>query len=161
MIQKAWSEYYQTFNIKWTRGIPLSKYILKPHSLNDEANFYMVTGVYNRIPKLLYFGMVFQQDVKTRLCQKDHKGKWDNLKGKFKNHELCVSIGCIVKSSRSRKNDRMIKSIEKLLIFCNDNEHFVNSKSTSDILFPGQAEIINQGNYKPLHKNCLWGAFVK
>ena len=161
MIQQAWSDYYETFDIKWTRGIPLDEYFIKPHKLNEDANFYMVSGIYNGVPKLFYIGMVYQQDVKTRLGQQDHLKKWKYLRKNYSRHCLIVSIGCIEASSRKNKTERMIKSIEKLLIFCNDNDHFMNLKSTSDIIFPKQAKITNFGSFKPLYKKCFWGAFVQ
>lgn len=160
-MDKAWETEFSVYEIRWSRPMDLNAYLASPHPWNEKAFFYCVTGRYNQQRKILYIGKVFAQDIRTRLKQPDHLRKWGKLRNKYPKHHLDISIGILTKKTQSKTTNGLILNIERLLIWCHDNDHMVNKQSTVGIQFRGQAEVINTGHFKPFYRKCIWGAFVE
>ncbi len=157
----AWPDYLNNITIKWGENIDNESYKKNPPHQNDYAYFYKIIGKHGSSYKLFYIGQTYRQDVAKRLNQLDHRKRFRDLKKKYPHHKIFVNFGIIDKMERAKVTKKLIRNVENLLIFCNDNDHFKNIKGTSDIKLIEQFHVRNIGASKPLFKNCYWAAMVK
>jgi len=156
----AYPDEVSQVKIDWTKPILIESFMQKQITFKSDANFYKITGKFSNFDqKLFYIGKVYDQTVRQRMAQPDHKRRVTRLGKENPKHELLISLGSIV-SKEEFKTRKRINEVESLLIYAHWTEDMINEKKVYTCALARQLCITNTGSRSPLYRTVFYGAFI-
>lgn len=148
-------------HIRWSKPIPYEM-ARDVGSVHDKtANLYMITARFSdKSHKFIYLGKTYKQYVQKRLKQPDHKARYAAIKKNYPNHAIFLRHGTVEIES-GKVNNKKIDDLERILIYCLDDEHSRNIKSIYSHGVTKSYEIISSGARGNLPKCLALGFFSR
>jgi hypothetical protein len=133
-----------------------------PDELDEipDGHFYVIYAAEEKGNKLLdceilYIGMAYYQDIKTRINQRHIAyNSFEDYHEENLNKELFIIVGAIVDYSLGRITRKFCSDVEACLIA--NNQPYCNKHSKKGY-YGRNIEVTNTGNYKPLKRTSYCG----
>ena len=144
--------------ISWSRPIAYEKARDKGSDHDETAHLYMITARFSdNDHKFIYLGKTYKQYVQKRLKAKDHRARYAAIIKNHPRHSIFLRYGT-VKLEKGKVTDKRINDLERILIYCLDDEHSKNIKSIYSHGVTDSYEITSSGSRGTLPKSPggLW-----
>ena len=147
--------------IKWSKPIPYETARDEGSDHDETANLYMITARFSKKEqKFIYLGKTYKQYVQKRLNQSDHHARYAAIIKNHPKHKIFLRYGT-VKLEAGKTTNKRIDDLERVLIYCLDDEHSKNLKSIYSHGVTDSYEIISSGSRGTLPKCLALGFFSK
>ena len=147
--------------ISWSRPIAYEKARDKGSDHDETAHLYMITARFSdNDHKFIYLGKTYKQYVQKRLKAKDHRARYAAIIKNHPRHSIFLRYGT-VKLEKGKVTDKRINDLERILIYCLDDEHSKNIKSIYSHGVTDSYEITSSGSRGTLPKCLALGFFCK
>ena len=148
-------------HITWSKPLPYETARDAGSDQDETANLYMITARFsNKKHKFIYLGKTYKQWVQKRLKQKDHQARYAAIIKNHPKHAIFLRYGT-VKIESGKVTNKRIDDLERILIYCLDDEHCKNIKSIYTHGVLESYEIISSGSRGTLPKCLALGFFCK
>ncbi len=148
-------------HISWSKPIPYEKARDVGSDHDETANLYMITARFSdKDHKFIYLGKTYKQYVQRRLKQPDHAARYAAIVKHHPKHAVFLRYGT-VKVEEGKVTNKKIDDLERILIYCLDDEHSKNIKSVYSHGVASSYEIISSGSRGTLPKCLALGFFSR
>lgn len=147
--------------IAWSKPIPYERARDEGSEHDETANLYMITARFSdKKHKFIYLGKTYKQYVQKRLKQPDHHARYAGIVRNHPKHRIFLRYGT-VKVDAGKVTKKRIDDLERILIYCLDDEHSRNVKSIYSHGVTDSYEIVSSGSRGTLPKCLALGFFCK
>lgn len=156
-MKRIFDDDHRCVTIDWSRPSLLDS--APKETRKDELLYLISAACGGRDHKLLYVGQAYASEIRSRLRNSDHKRKQAAWAAEHPRHQLYVRYGSITSSTKTIK-DKQLDDIEKILIYCVDNDYWKNKKGVMKSKLSCYYDITNSGNRAGLPKRIGYGLFA-
>ena len=160
-MKPLYPEDFWRITVHWSRPVSYERASTQGTPSDDAAHLYLISARFGDFsPKVLYIGKVFDQWIRTRLQQHDHRRRREAWQASYPRHKLLVSAGCLSVEG-GRVTRKHLDAVERILIYSSVNEHTHNVQHLYQHGVSGSYEVANTGSRSGLPRVVAVGMFYR